>query len=186
MRIGITFGCFIPLHEGHTRMLDIASKENDLLIIGVCGYDNDRGKDFIPFRERFKLMYNLYDYNSKIIVVPIDDKKLGLDGTFTLDNWRLWCNELFQNANINPESNNKFIWYSGEKSYLSKLSTLYYPKHEFILLDRSIKAVSGTMIRNNPEQYKRFIHPIFREYLYRNGILRREIYEVASDCHKFA
>ena len=35
-------------------------------------------------------------------VVVIDDKKIGLDGTFTLENWRWWCTELFVNAGINP------------------------------------------------------------------------------------
>lgn len=173
MRIGITFGCFIPLHAGHLWMIDKAFNQNDLLIIGVCGYDDDRGKDFIPFRERFKLMNNIYSYNSRIIVVPIDDKKLGLDGTFTLENWRLWCNELFQNANINPETDDELTWYSGEKSYLSKISAIY-PKHKFELLDRSIKTISGTMVRKNPEKYKAFIHPIFREYLYKKGILKEE------------
>ena len=175
MRIGIIFGCFIPFHTGHIWMINKAFNENDLLIIGVCGYDDDRGKDFISFRERFKLMYNLYGHDSRTMVVPIDDKKLDLDGTFTLENWRLWCNELFQNAHIDPELNDEFTWYSGEKSYLSKISTLY-PKHKFELLDRSIKAVSGTMIRENPEKYKRFIHPAFREYLYEKGILKEEKY----------
>ena len=99
------------------------------------------------------------------------EKKLGLDGTFTFENWRIWCNELFQNANIDPDSNNEFIWYSGEKSYLSKIST-FYPNHKFELLNRADIAVSGTSIRNDPEKNKEFIHPIFREYLYRKNILK--------------
>lgn len=41
MNIGITFGCFIPLHKGHLSMIDRSIKENQLTIIGVCGFDND-------------------------------------------------------------------------------------------------------------------------------------------------
>ena len=37
MKIGIVFGCFIPLHQGHEYLIDCAIKENDKIIIGVCG-----------------------------------------------------------------------------------------------------------------------------------------------------
>ena len=180
MRIGITFGCFIPLHTGHIWMINKALTENDMVIIGVCGYDNDRGKDFIPFCDRYELMSQIYGSDPRIKIALIDDKKLGLDGTFTFENWRIWCNELFQNANIDPDSNNEFIWHSGEKSYLSKIST-FYPKHKFELLDRSNIAVSGTSIRNDPEQNKIFIHPTFREYLYEKNILKEINHEITSD-----
>lgn len=50
MKIGITFGCFIPLHVGHMAMIERSVRENDRTIIAVCGYDDDRGKDFIHLK----------------------------------------------------------------------------------------------------------------------------------------
>lgn len=72
MRIGITFGCFIPLHTGHLWMINKALTENDMVIIGVCGYDNDRGKDFIPFRDRYELMSQIYGSDPRIKIALID------------------------------------------------------------------------------------------------------------------
>ena len=171
MNIGITFGCFIPLHKGHLSMINKSLEENDLTIIGVCGFDDDRGKDFIPFQKRYQLMKILYGRNEKVKVVLIDDKKLGLDGTFTLDNWRWWSMELFVNAGINPYvKTNNITWYSGEPSYFSRIRSLY-PRHHFELLNRENIEISGTKIRNNPKKYKDMIHPLFRGYFCGKKIL---------------
>ena len=164
MKIGIVFGCFIPLHSGHVSLINRSLSENDKTIIGVCGKDTDRGKDFIPFRVRLKLMQQKYQ-NDNIVVVPIDDEKLKLDGTFTKDNWIKWGNELFQNASVNPfDPNIKFTWYTGELSYKEKLKDIYC-NHRIILADRSINTISGTKIRNNPKLYKDEIAPEFLEYM---------------------
>ena len=56
MKIGIVFGCFIPLHQGHLSLINKAIQENDKVIIGVCGFDDDRGKDFISFKTRIELI----------------------------------------------------------------------------------------------------------------------------------
>jgi hypothetical protein len=103
--------------------------------------------------------------NDNIVVVPIDDEKLKLDGTFTHDNWVKWGNELFQNANIDPfDPNVEFTWYTGEPSYKEKLGNIYQ-KHKIVLIDRNINTVSGTKIRNNPKLYKDEIAPEFLEYI---------------------
>lgn len=164
MKIGIVFGCFIPLHSGHKYLIDQASKDNDIVIIGVCGKDNDRGKDFIPFRDRIELMKKLYTL-PKYIVVPVDDEKLKLDGSFSHDNWVIWGKELFSNANINPDNiYAQFTWYTGEPSYTEKLSNIY-KCHKFVTFDRPKNGVSGTKIRQNLEDNKQCVNEIFLEYL---------------------
>ena len=170
MRIGITFGCFIPLHKGHMAMISKSRVLDDITIIAVCGYDEDRGHDFIPFKDRYNLIKKIYQNDPKTIIIKIDDKKLGLDGTFTLKNWELWCNELFQNAGFNPNDNNEYIWYTGEQSYIDKISKLYN-NHSFELLNRSIVPISGTIIRKNPNLYKSMINPVFYEYLVSKKLL---------------
>lgn len=59
-RVGITFGCFIPLHKGHLSIIKQAETENNSVILGVTGHDMDRGRDFIPFLRRLRLMHSVY------------------------------------------------------------------------------------------------------------------------------
>jgi len=164
MKVGIVFGCFIPLHSGHMSLMNRSFKENDKTIIGVCGKDSDRGKDFIPFQKRLELMQRKYQ-NEKTDVVPIDDEKLQLDGTFTKENWIKWGHELFKNAHMNPlDENNQFTWYTGEPQYKEKLSDIY-KTHKITLVDRNENTISGTKIRNNVDAYKNEIAPEFLKYI---------------------
>lgn len=165
MKVGIVFGCFIPLHVGHVSLIKKALNENDKVIIGVCGFDGDRGKDFVPFRDRINLMTKRYGKNPKVVLSVVDDKKIGLTGKFDTISWVYWSSELFTNANFDPDDEkNTYTWYTGEENYVSELS-LIFPKHKFNLIDRQICKVSGTQIRNNPNEFKDDIIPIYQEYL---------------------
>ncbi len=169
MKIGIVFGCFIPMHTGHMKLINRAFTENDLTIIAVCGKAMDRGKDFIPFRDRVELITQLYSLNYRFKVVVLDDEKLGMDGSFSRDNWIKWSAELFRQANVNPEVTDvEFTWYTGEPSYQEKLSSIY-PNHNFVVVDRSEDTISGTQIRENPKKYYYHIAPSFLEYLQKKG-----------------
>lgn len=182
MRIGITFGCFIPLHEGHLSLIDKSLEENDITIIAVCGKSNDRGQDFIPFDCRVELVKNKYlNPENKVIVVRIDDNALGLDGTFTLNNWKVWCNEILRQTNevltltnkpVIDFNKNTVTWYTGEASYKEKIGAIY-PNHNIFLADRNEINLSGTMIRENPDLFAEYIDPIFVDYLVKHDLMHR-------------
>lgn len=170
MKIGIVFGCFIPLHTGHMELIKRALTENDQVIIAVCGKDTDRGKDFIPFRDRINLIKRIY-FCSIFHIVAIDDEKIGMDGTFTRANWVRWSNELFDQVGWDPNSSyTEYTWYTGEPSYQEKLGSIY-PNHKIVIIDRAENTISGTKIRENPTKYKDSIHPRFVEYLKQKGFL---------------
>ncbi|SFU59082.1 adenylyltransferase/cytidyltransferase family protein [Butyrivibrio sp. M55] len=171
INIGIVFGCFIPMHKGHESLIKRALDENDKIILAVCGYQTDRGRDFIDFETRIRLVEKMYkNEKDRVIVIKIDDKKLGLDGTFTHENWVLWGDELFANAGISPDSAH-FTWYTGEPSYVDKLGEIY-PHHTFTLVDRQVIKTSGTEIRNNPDVHESEINSVFLEYLRSAGKLK--------------
>ena len=168
-KVGIVFGCFIPMHKGHESLIKRALEENDKMIIGVCGYRADRGRDFLDFDARFKLVKEMFAEKDNVIVVQIDDKKLGLDGTFTHDNWVLWGDELFFQAGRRPDDA-EYTWYTGEQSYIDKLKVIY-PAHNFTLVDREIIKASGTEIRKSPAIHSDDINDFFKSYLRKNGKL---------------
>lgn len=163
MNVGIVFGCFIPLHRGHLNIIERALKENDMVIIGICGYAEDRGKDFLPFAERQRLMQNRFGDNEKVILSVVDDRKIGLTGKFDEEAWKIWSKEFFTNAKIDPEDDQyNFTWYTGDKRYVDTLYTVF-PKHSFFLQARG--ELSGTLIRQDYRKYKNLIDEDFYEYL---------------------
>lgn len=164
-RIGICFGCFIPLHRGHMAMIEQARAENDRIVIGVTGHDMDRGYDTVPFLRRVRLMERLYAIPGKATVAEVDDRAIGLTGTFSEEAWKTWCDELFYRAGLDPKDpENKYAWYSGEAGYIEKIRASF-PWHGFVRLDRSAIPVSGTAIREDPLAHADEIHPAFLEYM---------------------
>ena len=168
MRTGIVLGCFIPLHAGHMSLIARALAENDMTVIAVCGRDSDRGRDYIPFRDRIRLMTEKYACG-RVKVVAVDDDKIGMDGSFSVSNWERWCTECFDQAGLNPyDKSNTYTWYTGEPSYAEKIKQIYND-HKMRLVDRQLIPISGTGIRDNTDGYRDRIAPEFIDYLKKKG-----------------
>ena len=172
-KIGVVFGCFIPLHDGHKHLINEALRENDKVIIAVCGYDDDRGKDFIPFSDRYELMLKRYGNYSGVYVVKVDDHAIGLTGLFDHSSWEKWGDEVFiryfTDYNMSVDFSTECTWYTGELDYVEKLSAIY-KEDNFKYYSRQRIKVSSTDIRNNYEKYKHMVDDSFREYIKLNGI----------------
>lgn len=58
--VGIVFGSFAPLHQGHLDLIMRAKKENDggCLVI-VCGYDGDKGEPLMPHKKRYRYVRDI-------------------------------------------------------------------------------------------------------------------------------
>lgn len=163
--IGIVFGCFIPMHTGHMDLITKSRLENHKTVLCTTGYDMDRGYDFVPFLRRRKLVHQAYSDGPDIILSHVDDRKLGLTGTFTEEAWLIWSTEMFRNAGLDPNDRGaSYHWYTGDPGYIEKLAKVY-PSHIFHLVDRAKDPISGTMIREDPYRYKDKIHPLFWQYL---------------------
>jgi NadR type nicotinamide-nucleotide adenylyltransferase len=169
-KVGIVFGCFIPLHDGHKRLINDAFRENDKVIIAVCGYDDDRGKDFIPFSDRYELMCKKYEYDDNIYVVKVDDSKIGLTGLFDEESWVKWSDELFlryfKKYGLFGREVAQYTWYTGELDYVTKLSKIF-ENDNFKYYGRHTINISGTKIRHDYDFYKHMVDDDFRKYLER-------------------
>ena len=162
MKLGIVFGCFIPLHVGHYKLIDQALSENAAVLLGICGHDGDRGEGYLSFPERQNLMRMKYGSDRNIAISVVDDNKIGLTGKFDREAWEIWSGEFFHNAGVDPNSDIEFTWYTGDPSYVDTISQVF-PKHKFTLIERD--DVSGTNIRNDIKDYASYIDPMFLRYL---------------------
>ena len=71
------------------------------------------------------LIKEKYKEDKRVRFAIVDDKKIGLTGTFSEEAWKIWGKELFETAEINPDDRKKnFTWYTGEESYSQLLLTL--------------------------------------------------------------
>ena len=70
---GMVLGTFCPLHKGHMDLIMRAKKENDLCYVIVCGYDGDRGEDFLPLSKRYRYVKETFKDDELVKVIYIND-----------------------------------------------------------------------------------------------------------------
>lgn len=169
MNIGVVFGGYCPLHQGHMDLIMRAKKENDLCYVFVCGYDNDRGGTYLPLQKRYRIISEFLS-SEKVIVRKIDDTELGLDESMSDDNWKVWLKAAY--SLIDNCDKHIITWYVGERQYVENISDNSPDKYSvyIVLADRTLNNVSGTLCRNNPLKYWDKITMPFRPY-YSHNIL---------------
>lgn len=189
MKIGVTFGGYCPMHQGHLDLIMRAKKENDICYVVVCGYDNEPRADEIglTLNRRFTLIKQMFKDDEQIRVLQVNDTKLGIDESQSESNWDIWLN-CVQDQIEKMENSNRFvanyideyIWYVGEESYVKSLEKRKYIPGEMntfpcidkvVYVDRGINPISATMIRENPIKYWNKIAWPFRQYFSTNILI---------------
>ena len=189
MKIGITFGGYCPMHQGHLDLIMRAKKENDICYVVVCGYDNEPRADEIglTLNRRFTLVKQMFKDDEQIRVLQVNDTKLGIDESQSESNWDIWLN-CVQDQIEKMENSNRFvanyideyIWYVGEESYVKSLEKRKYIPGEMntfpcidkvVYVDRGINPISATMIRENPIKYWNKIAWPFRQFFSTNILI---------------
>lgn len=161
-RVGVVFGSFAPLHQGHLDLIMRAKKENDGgCIVICCGYDGDKGEPMMPHAKRYRYVREFFSDDDLVAVYSINDSELGID-TYP-DGWAGWLEE-FENiyekateVNLTPivghgqyfrEARPERTWYVGDKNYRDDLVER---GEDAILVDRvATNPICATMIRENP------------------------------------
>lgn len=154
--IGVVFGSFAPLHQGHLDLIYRAKKENDGgCIVIVCGFDGDKGEPIMPHSKRYRYVREFFADDDLVAVYGINDTEI--NAPMYPNGWSKWLEEFsriwakavtcsFVNGNsINwPER----VWYVGDANYADDLAK---QGEKTILVDRIVdNPICATMIRNNP------------------------------------
>lgn len=160
-KVGVVFGSFAPLHQGHLDCIMRAKKENDGgCIVIVCGFDGDKGGEMMPLKRRYRYVREFFADDDLVAVYAIDDGEIG--AAPYPDGWAQWMNEFERiwlktvesKWAIDNETGYSFLikpkrhWYAGDPNYVSDLIER---GEEATLLDRvADNPICATMIRQNP------------------------------------
>ena len=154
-KVGIVFGSFAPLHQGHLDLIMRAKKENDAgCIVICCGYDGDKGEPLMPHSKRYRYVREFFADDDKVAVYAINDSELGIAAY--PNGWEKWLNafeEIFDKATIMPYKFNlpKCTWYVGDQQYYEDLIAR---NEQAVLVDRKANnPICATMIRQNPTKH---------------------------------
>lgn len=150
-KVGVVFGSFAPLHQGHLDLIMQAKKENDGgCIVIVCGYDGDKGEPMMPHNKRYRYVREFFADDDLVAVYAINDTELGIDKyPDGWDGWmiefdKIWCKAIARGIN-EPDR----VWYVGDENYANDLRTRF--NEEAVLVDRTAtNPICATMIRQNP------------------------------------
>ena len=123
--VGVVFGSFAPLHQGHLDMIMRAKKENiGGVIVIVCGYDGDKGEPKMPHAKRYRYVREFFYDDELVAVYPISDTDLGLDG-YTDYGWSVWLEEFERIFEKATTKNCKKLVYLVQKKLKIKLEKVF-------------------------------------------------------------
>lgn len=146
-KVGIVFGTFAPLHQGHLDLIMQAKKECDGgCIVIVDGRDGDRGGTEMPLRLRYRYVREFFADDDLVAVYPIDETELCIEAY--PNGWNKFIREV--NRIYSFAANGHAVFYVSEDEYHEHLTALGY---EVVKLDRTLNPISATMIRRNPIKY---------------------------------
>ena len=167
--VGVVFGSFAPLHQGHLDLIMRAKKENDGgCIVISCGLDGDKGEPMMPHAKRYRYVREFFADDDLVAVYSINDTELGIK-TYP-EGWNGWMEEfeaIFAKA-VDPDTPPERVWYVGDKNYYDDLQAR---GENCVLVDRvASNPICATMIRQNPIKHWDKITTPFRR-LFSHNIL---------------
>ena len=160
-RVGVVFGSFAPLHQGHLDLIMRAKKENDGgAIVIVCGFDGDKGEPLMPHKKRYRYVREFFADDDLVAVYSINDSELGIESypngwpKWMAEFKRIWAKAVEPNCvKVSPDGKDyeypMRLWYVGDDNYYDDL---VHMQHEHaVLVDRyDENPICATMIRQNP------------------------------------
>ena len=168
-RIGIVFGTFAPMHQGHLEAILRAKKECDGVIVVCCGNNTDDKGSVIglTLTKRYQYAREFFKDDDLVAAYAVHDPG---ESVYSFEGWRPWM-ESFETDVWSVAVENKDaekVWYVGEPIYSQDLKTL---GRKTVLLDRAENPISATMIRKQPLRFWDKIVPTFRRHFSHNILI---------------
>lgn len=143
-KIGIVFGTFAPLHQGHLDLIMRAKKECDGgCMVVVDGREGDRGGAEMSLKLRYRYVREFFADDDLVAVYPVDETELGIEQY--PNGWDKFLKEVERIYSL--AATGSAVYYVSEDEYYDRLSALGY---DVVKLDRTENPISATMIRENP------------------------------------
>ena len=195
MSVGICFGGYCPMHQGHLDAIMRAKKENDCCYVVVCGYDDEtRAVDaHLPLKTRYSLVKKLFHDDEQIRVLQVNDTELGIDESMSPDNWQIWTSQIARliDQDVKQRGEESFFfqdsthyfWYVGEQKYQDDLQTLQkssilqnhpkitHPQFSSVVLMDKTNLISAEDIREFPARHWDKIAWPFRPFFSANILI---------------
>ena len=180
--VGIVFGSFAPLHQGHLDLIMRAKKENDGgCIVISCGLDGDKGEPLMPHAKRYRYVREFFADDDLVAVYSINDTELGIKAyPEGWDGWmeefdRIWEKAVEDSIYVVDENGHRDtlvtdrVWYVGDESYYNDLTER---GEKCVLVDRTASnPICATMIRQNPIKHWDKITTPFRRVFSHNILI---------------
>lgn len=179
-KVGVVFGSFAPLHQGHLDLIMRAKKENDGgCIVIVCGYDGDKGEPLMPHSKRYRYVREFFADDDLVAVYAINDtESMRPQYPNGWDSWMKEFEKIYEKAvKVNVVGGDGYfegtsperVWYVGDLNYYDDLvdrnETVIWVNRQFP------NPISATMIRENPIKYWDKIATPFRRVFSHNILI---------------
>lgn len=153
-KVAVVFGTFAPLHQGHIDLIQRAKRQCDRVCVIVSGYKGDRGEKVgLPLQKRFRYIREGFSNDELTQIYKLDETELP---RYPLG-WEPWLKTALETIQYDAESE-ELIFFVGEKAYQEELEVRGFQAH---LQERQF-GISGTLIRENPSKYWKYIAQPFR------------------------
>jgi len=155
MRRGLVLGKFMPIHNGHIKLIEHAAEYCDSVIVWVC----ISNKESIPANLRLNWVVQIFKENPKIqpTIFEYDESILPNTSESSKEVSEIWSEAIKQNLPhidviISSEKYGDFV------AEFLNIEHIYYPLS---------RVTSASAIRENPYKHWQFIPNVVKPYFYR-------------------
>lgn len=153
-RVAVVFGTFAPLHQGHIDLIQRAKRQCDRVCVIVSGYKGDRGEEVgLPLQKRFRYIREGFSNDELTQIYKLDETDIP---RYPLG-WEPWLKTALETIQYDSKRED-LVFFVGEKTYQEELEARGF---EARLQERQF-GISGTLIRENPSKYWKYIAQPFR------------------------
>lgn len=151
MKTAVIIGKFYPLHDGHIDMIESALREMDKVYVLVCTNSTQTWNNLTPEERTTAVVYGMNYYypelTNKLEVHNFDDSDMPDSQESDSEVSKTWAKFL---VNRFPDMTHFY----GSEPYIKMMAD--HENKEYVLIDRKINPISGTMCRNETTKY--FVH----------------------------